>query len=163
LELQPLSAAEQRLFWRLAVFVGSWSLEAAEVVCDIDGDLAVSVLDGMQALVDNSLVRQEQGSDGAPRFRRIETIREYVIEQLEASGDVAVLRRRHAEYYLTLAELPDAQSQRSREGIWLNRLESEHDNLRAELAWTLDGGGCAPKMLVGGGDGRTGFLVGAWV
>ncbi len=89
-----LTPAEQRLFRRLAVFVGGWTLDAAEAVCDIGGDLGLSVLDGMQALVDNSLVRQEEGPDGAPRFRRLETIHQYAIERLEESGEAAALRRR---------------------------------------------------------------------
>jgi predicted ATPase/class 3 adenylate cyclase/DNA-binding XRE family transcriptional regulator len=134
-----LSRAEQRLFWRLAVFVGGWTLEVAEAVCDIGGDLGLSMLDGMQALIDNSLVRQEEGLDGAPRFRRLETIREYAVERLEASGEAVALRRRHAEHFLRLAQTADTQLQRAGQGAWLDRLEAEHDNLRAALAWALGG------------------------
>jgi predicted ATPase len=95
-----LSPAEQRLFRRLAVFIGGWTLEAAAGVCDVDGDLGLDVLDGLQSLVDKSLVRQEEGLDRVPRFRRLETIREYALERLEESEEMEALRRRHAAYYL---------------------------------------------------------------
>jgi tetratricopeptide (TPR) repeat protein len=136
------------------VFVGGWTLEVAEAVCDIGGDLGLSMLDGMQALIDSSLVRQEEELDGAPRFRRLETIREYAVERLEASGEAAALRRRHAGHFLALAEAADAQLQRAGQGAWLDRLEAEHDNLRAALAWALGGGdialGCQLAVALAG-------------
>jgi predicted ATPase/transcriptional regulator with XRE-family HTH domain len=99
-----LAPDEQRLFWRLAVFVGGWTLEAAEAVCNREGDLALDMLEGLQSLADKSLLRQEMGSDGEPRFRRLETIREYAREHLEESGEAEELRQRHAAYFLALAE-----------------------------------------------------------
>ncbi len=135
-----LTPAQQRLFRRLAVFVGGWTLASAESVCSIDSDLGLIVLDGMQALVDNSLVRQEEGLDGAPRFRPLETIREYAVEQLAASGEAEVLLRRHAAHYLALAEAAEPHLHGRERGTWLDRLEVEHDNLRAALRWALAAG-----------------------
>jgi predicted ATPase/class 3 adenylate cyclase len=115
-----LSADEQRLFARLAVFRRGWTLEAAEQVAEAD-------LDTLQSLFDKSLVRQTEGRDWM-----LGTLREYAAERLERSGEAEELRRRHAEHFLALAEEAEPNLRRdSRE--WLDRLEREHDNLRAAL------------------------------
>jgi predicted ATPase len=135
-----LTPAEQALFRRLAVFVGGWTIEAAEAVCDIDGDLGLDALDGLQSLVDNSLVRQEEGSDGEPRFRRLETIRAYALERLAAHGEAEALRERHLAYYLALAEAAEPHLRGAEQIVWADRLEQEHDNFRAALAWAHEHG-----------------------
>ena len=90
-----LAASEQALFRRLAVFVGGFSLDAARAVCGpISGDLHLDVLDGIASLVDQNLLRHEQGTDSEPRFGMLETIREFGLEQLAASGELDALRRR---------------------------------------------------------------------
>ena len=116
-----LDEPEQRLFARLAVFAGGCTLESAEQVADAD-------LDVLQSLVDKSLVRHTD-----ERFWMLETIREYALEQLEESGDADGLRRRHAEHYLALGEKAMAATSRGYSGEWVERLEREHDNLRAAL------------------------------
>src|SRR5437773_2226527 len=90
-----------------------------------------SVLDGLALLVDNSLLRREEDVDGEPRFVMLETVREYALERLEGSGEAELVRRRHAEYFLALAETADAQNQRTGQGAWLAGLDADHDNLRA--------------------------------
>src|SRR5262249_16655510 len=99
-----LNEGERRVFRRLAVFAGGCTLEAGEAVCNQAGDLGLDVFDGIASLVDKSLLRHEDPVEGEPRFRMLETIREYGLEQLAASGEAAALQRRHAEYYLRLAE-----------------------------------------------------------
>src|SRR5262249_47629705 len=89
---QLLEAGEQTLFARLGVFVGGWTLEAAQAVCNVDGDLPFDVLDGLVALLDKSLVKQEEGTDGEPRFTMLETLREYALGQLAASAQAEALR-----------------------------------------------------------------------
>jgi predicted ATPase/class 3 adenylate cyclase len=128
-----LDDAEKALFRRLAVFVGGGTLEMLEKVCNVTGDLEVDVLDGVAALVDESLVRQEEQANGEPRFRMLETIREYAWECLETSPEVEVVRQAHASCYSALAEAAEAQMTGPQQAIWLNRLESEHGNLRAAL------------------------------
>ncbi|HZH98642.1 MAG TPA: NB-ARC domain-containing protein, partial [Fimbriimonadaceae bacterium] len=130
-----LSVAERSLFARLAVFVGGWTLEAAEAVCDV-GDEA-EVLQHMSALVDKSLVQQQASIRHEPRFAMLETVREYALERLEESGELERLRRQHTSYFLELAEEEERASQGPLQGAWLDRLEAEHDNLRAALAWSL--------------------------
>jgi predicted ATPase len=103
-----LNVDEQRLFRRLGVFVGGCTLEAVEAVCG-DKETTTYVLDGLTALTDKSLLRQDQGTDGAPRFVMLETIHEYALEQLAASGEDVLLRQRHAAYYLALAEMAEPQ------------------------------------------------------
>jgi predicted ATPase len=82
------------------VFAGGCTLEAAEAVCNADGDLPVDVLDGIESLVGKSLLRQEEGAGGEPRVGMLETVHEYAGGQLAASGAAATLRRRHARYFL---------------------------------------------------------------
>jgi predicted ATPase/class 3 adenylate cyclase len=115
-----LDPDEQRLFGRLAVFVGGCTFETAEQVADAD-------LDTLQSLVDKSLVRRTDD-----RFWMYETIREFALERLEASGEADQLRRLHAEHFLALAE-EAAPLLRHESEEWLDRLEREHDNVRAAL------------------------------
>ena len=122
-----LEPHDQNLFLRLAVFAGGCTLEAAESVC---GD-GLDVVDGLASLTDCGLIRVE-GTDEAPRFAMLETIREYAAERLEESGEVEELRRRHADYFLGLAEEAEPNL-RGSPGDWLDRLEREHDNFRAAL------------------------------
>jgi predicted ATPase/transcriptional regulator with XRE-family HTH domain len=135
-----LDVNEQTLFRRLGVFVGGCSLEAVAAVCsatqEVPGELPIDALDRLTTLVDKSLLRQEAGTDGAPRFLMLETIREYALERLVASGEEAALRQRHAQYYLTLAERAEPLLHAAEQLDWLNRLKAEHDNLRAVLLWS---------------------------
>ncbi len=134
-----LSAAEQKLFRRLSVFAGGCNLEGAEAVCDTKGDLDLDLLDGMASMVDKSLAQQVQPAKGESRFVMLETIREYALEKLEASGEEALTKRAHAAYCLVLAE--EATEQGGAEGTeWLGRFACEHDNFRAGLEWLTETG-----------------------
>jgi predicted ATPase/class 3 adenylate cyclase len=134
-----LTPGEQVLYRRLAVFVGGCTLSAAEAVVgggepDPSFD-AVNVVDGMASLVDKSLLRQEDEA-GEPRFRMLETIREYALERLAVAGEAERLQYTHAGEYLAFAEEADAGLLGGgHQAEWLDRLEADHDNLRAALAW----------------------------
>ena len=130
-----LGVAERWLFARLAVFVGGWTLEAAEALCD--GGHEANVWQHLSALVDQSLVQQHADSQHEPRCTMLETVRAYALERLEESGEGERVRRRHASYFLELAEESERASQGPLQGAWLDRLEVEHDNLRAALTWSL--------------------------
>ena len=127
-----LTSDEQALLQRLAVFVGGCTLEVAESVC---GEVARDVLEGLSSLVDKSMLQQEVKARGEPRYVMLETLREYGLERLQASGDAAQTQGKHAAYYLILAEGAEPELQGPRQAVWLDRLEVEHDNLRAALAW----------------------------
>jgi predicted ATPase len=133
-----LEAAEQALFGRLAVFVGGCTLEAAEAVCSADGALPIDAQRGLAELVDKSLLRVAEGTDAEPRFSMLDTIREYALAQLAASGRAETLRQQHATYFLALAEAVEPQLTGPQEVRWLARLEEEQDNLRAALKWFCD-------------------------
>ena len=140
-----LDKDEERLFRCLSVFVGDFSLEAAEAICGphAEGDF----LDTLASLVDNSLLvsRAEtaaNGEDEEPRFAMLETIREYAAELLETGGEADETQRAHALYFLALAEAtqPESVVPTRRQRWWWTRLEREHDNLRAALRWAIQKG-----------------------
>jgi predicted ATPase/DNA-binding CsgD family transcriptional regulator len=131
-----LSPAEQALFRRLGVFVGGFPLSAVAEVCDPDGALGLDPLLGVESLLDKSLIRSETGSGQAePRFGMLETVREYARERLVEAGELDLLRRRHAQYFLGGADVPVTGMQLTHQSVWLQTLEAEHQNLRAALTW----------------------------
>jgi predicted ATPase/DNA-binding SARP family transcriptional activator len=134
-----LDDAESTLFSRLAVFTGGWTLEAAEAVC---GEHRLDVFETLASLVDESLVRPVRRPTGAPRFRMLETIREYAGELLEAAGEEESLRRRHCEHYLARAEKASAawHAGADPEDSIFPVLDEELDNVRAALAWAAESG-----------------------
>lgn len=131
-----LDAGAKRLVDRLSVFRGGWELEMAEAVCGPSDELGIDVLEGLGALVDQSLVRNDEGSgEGLPRFTMLDTIREYAAEMLATRGESDAMAERHALAMLDLAEraAPHVTGVDQRE--WLDRLERDHDNLRAAIEW----------------------------
>ena len=134
-----LDQGERSLLARLTVFQGGRTLEAAEMVCG--PGLPIAVLDGLESLLNKSLLRQREDPEGQPRFYMLETIREYAREKLEESGEADELRNRHAEYFVGLAERAEPQLRGADQGYWCTRLRAEHDNLRNALTWALAGAG----------------------
>ena len=143
-----LETREQIMFRRLAVFVGGCTLEAAEAVCmSMDAPptgaavpSAVEVLDGLASLVDKSLLQPQEQEYGEPRFRMLDTIREYGLECLTSSGEEGAVQRAHAAYYLELAETAERALAGPEQAAWLERLEIDHGNLRAALRWSEESG-----------------------
>jgi non-specific serine/threonine protein kinase len=128
-----LDPADRALFRRLAVFAGGCDLEAAEATCG--GEPVSDVLAGVISLVDKSLVRSLAPASGEPRYLMLETIREFGLDQLDASGEAEEVRRRHAAYVLALTERAEPELLEAGQAVWLERLGREHDNIRAALAW----------------------------
>ncbi len=132
-----LNPAEQRLFRRLAIFVGSWTIEAVEAVCYDDGwQGQVSALDEISSLLDKSLLTLSELEGEDSRLQMLMTVREYGLECLQACNETEQVRQAHARYYLALAE--EAEMQRiggTQQTTWLTRLEQEHENIRAALSW----------------------------
>jgi predicted ATPase len=133
-----LDARVKTLFGRLAAFAGGWTLEAAEEICNVDHDLGTDVLDGLDVLIDNSLITESEAAGEVPRFAMLETIHEYALMRWAdaPSGEGNALRRRHADFFIALAERAEPHLTSGRRGPWLGQLEVEDDNLRAALAWT---------------------------
>jgi predicted ATPase/class 3 adenylate cyclase len=133
-----LDADMQTLFAQLGVFVGGCTPDAAAAVSAGIGDQALDVLDGLALLADSSLLRRDEVAHGEPRFVMLETIREYALERLEASGETEVIRHRHAAHYLVLAEIMTSKLGSPEQQVWVERLKVEHDNVRAALSWALE-------------------------
>ena len=129
-----LNDSEKRLLQRLAVFAGGWTLDAAEQVCAGEGVEERRVLDLLTSLADKSLVLAEQ-NDGDYRYRLLETVRQYAQDRLLDSGVDQAVRNRHHGYYLALAEEAEPKLVGAEQIEWLQRLEVEHENLRAALNW----------------------------
>ncbi len=121
-----LDEHEQQLFARLAVFAGGCTLEAAEAVCDAD-------VDTLGSLLEKNLLRRDES-----RYRMLETIREFARERFDEAADADEIRRRHAEHFLAIAREAEPELVRRDQREFLDRLEADHDNLRAALSWLLD-------------------------
>jgi predicted ATPase/class 3 adenylate cyclase len=134
-----LEESERRLFSRLSVFPGGCSLQAAQAVCD-PGDLGIAILDGLDALVQKSLVRQLETSDEELRFGMLETILEYAEERLREEFDGDATLRRLAEFLLTFAEEAETHVTMEDQVPWLDRCEREGPNLRLAIQWAVEAG-----------------------
>ena len=144
-----LNEPEQALFGRLSVFAGGFTLEAAESVGARGGIEEEDVLELLTMLVEKSLVVADENWERGARYRLLEPVRQYAGEKLRVSGKAETLGRRHAEFFLALAEEAEPELKGSRQVEWLDRLETEHDNLRAALSWALGRGiDLGPRMAV---------------
>jgi predicted ATPase/DNA-binding SARP family transcriptional activator/DNA-binding CsgD family transcriptional regulator len=140
-----LSEEEKETFGSLSVFAAGFTLEAAEAVCPGAGIDEGEVLYGLSSLVDKSLVVVEATREGGVRYGMLEPVRQYARERLEEGGQAEAVRGRHAEWCLRLAQEAEPHLSGPRSLEWLERLEVEHDNLRAALQWSLDREG--PQQL----------------
>jgi predicted ATPase/class 3 adenylate cyclase len=143
-----LDEEERTLFRRLSVFAGGRTLEAIEEICDPEGEL--DALDGVESMVDKSLLRQEEQAEGEPRFVMLETIHEYAREKLQESGEAEEIKRSHAGFFLALAEEAEPELVGPDQVEWMDRLETEHDNLRAALSWSLVSAEAETALRLGG-------------
>ena len=134
-----LGKPERALFRRLAAFVGGWTFESAEEITNPGGELEIETLDGLESLGEKSLV-QRATSDHELRFGMLETIREYGLEQLKAAGEFDAIRTRHQITFLNLAERAERQLYGRESKVWLDRLESEHDNIHLAIRWAIESG-----------------------
>jgi predicted ATPase/DNA-binding SARP family transcriptional activator len=153
-----LEGTEQRLFARLALFVGGWTVDAAEAI-SADRSEPIDVLEGMSSLVDKNLILQQTNGD-EPRFTMLETIREYAREELERSGEAEVGQARHAAWYLDLAERAEPELTGPNQAAWLDRLERDHDNLRVALGWLRSAGDVERQLRLAGALARFWYVHG---
>ena len=151
-----LADPERRLFNRLSVFAGGWTLEAAEAICAGKGIEPENVLDLLIHLIRKSLVVAEAGCDGAERYRQLETLRQYAHERLLAAEEAHTVHERHASYYLALAE-EVGPSMYEWAATAVDRLLTEHDNLRAAARWFIESNAVEKAVRLGG------QMWGVWV
>ncbi len=141
-----LTEDEQSLFTSLAVFVGGFTLEGAEAIA---GDIDVDVLDGVESLLNNNLLRTERIAGGEPRFGMLETIREYALERLAERGDGEAVQRRHANFYVLLAEKADPGLFGPQQLSWLERLDAEFANICGALTWSAESAEAEAGLRIG--------------
>jgi predicted ATPase/class 3 adenylate cyclase len=133
-----LEENHRTLFRRLSALIGGSTVDAAGAVCDPAGSLGIDVLDGLSGLVENSLAHTIDTPGGDLRFGMLQTVREFAFERLEAEDHRQAVQRRHAEWFLQLAETAEPNFRGPHLDRWLNALQEEHDNLRAALRWAID-------------------------
>lgn len=133
-----LSPAEQYLFRRISVFVGGFTVEAAEYLYTALGASAMNVLDSLTSLLDKSLVQSVEQGEAEPRLFMLEAIREYGLECLMLNQEEEAIRQAHFNYYLTMVEKAGSHLNGVDQRRWLDLLEKEHNNLRAALQWSLE-------------------------
>ncbi|MBN9387225.1 MAG: tetratricopeptide repeat protein [Chloroflexi bacterium] len=134
-----LEENEQVIFTRLAVFGGGSTLEAAEAVCDPDMMGEIDVLEGITRLLNNSLLRQVEGLDGAPRFTMLQTIHQYALKKLEERGEEAEARDQHAGFFAVMVEEAGPKLTGPEQAEWFRCFEQENENLRNLMDWSLRG------------------------
>jgi predicted ATPase/predicted Ser/Thr protein kinase len=130
-----LDAQHQKLFSRMAVFVGGSTIEAIEAVCDTRQDLQIDIWEAIELLVDNSLIRRVSAEDAEPRFTMLDTMREYGLGRLAEAGEDTYTRKAHAAYFMVLAEDEAPAMRRERTGK--HRFDAELGNFRAALDWLV--------------------------
>lgn len=153
-----LTEPERVLLRRLAAFAGGWTLEAAEAVCADDGGLAAQgpsnpisradVLDLLSHLIDKSLVLAETQHGAEARYYFLETLRQYAAEKLEDAGEATLVRDRHRDWYLRLAEEVEAESRGANQKVWFDRAEQEQANTRTALAWSDKNGAVEAELRI---------------
>jgi predicted ATPase/class 3 adenylate cyclase len=140
-----LSEKERMLLRRLSVFAGGWTLEAAEIICAEAEVESSDILDLLTQLVDKSLVVVET-QRGAARYKLLETVRQYGRERLSESGEAGATQQRHRAWYLEWAGHVDRKLRTAEQDVMVERLRTEHDNLRAALKWSMEAGGGEPGL-----------------
>jgi predicted ATPase/class 3 adenylate cyclase len=131
-----LDSDEQRLFDRLSVFQGGRTIETVEEICA--SDLSFTILDGLESLLNKNLLYSKEGKTGEKRFYMLETIHEYAHERLAQSGETDDIRKRHATYFVALAERAEVEFHGVKQEYWYARLSDELDNVRTVFNWALD-------------------------
>ncbi len=157
-----LDDSQKRLLQCLSVFTGGWTFEAAEAVCNAEGEERIDVFDELEILMDNNLLRPPEEVDGEPRLMMLETIREFARERLTESGEAKTIKLRHAQYYVSFAEQAEADMHHSALHMWLRRLEADLDNLRAAMGWSLEQGQSEYTLRIATVLWHYWDIVGAW-
>ena len=145
-----LSPSEQSVFRRVGIFLRGCTIDAARAVVDPDAALSIDVEDAIVSLVEKNLLRRELAEGGQPRFRMLETIREFARAALTEAEEFPEVARRHAEFFLELAEVAEPHFFAADQVSWLDAIEHDHDNVRSALRWSTETGDAELGMRIGG-------------
>ncbi|MEZ5425418.1 MAG: protein kinase [Pyrinomonadaceae bacterium] len=133
-----LDEAEKTLFKYVSVFRGGFTIESAEAILSPVGDPDLDVFEGLASLVDKSLIVQREQTDGEPRFRMLEVVREFALEKLGGAGETDKVKQCQAEFFANLAGVAEPEFEGKNSGEWFEKIEREHDNFRSSLKWALN-------------------------
>jgi predicted ATPase len=154
---------EKRLLQHLSVFRGGWTVEAAIAVCEPSCRGEQKIIDSLETLVDNNLIRLPENTSAEPRLSMLESIREFAYERLQDSGEGDAIHRYHAEYYASMAQRAEKEKFGSKEQLnWRLRLEAELDNMRSAMEWALDNKHYACELSIATGLWRFWWIHGYW-
>jgi len=156
---QLLSDQERTVWRRLSVFAGGWTLEAAETISQCNGDEGLNILDLLTQLVSKSIVVFDERFGGM-RYRFLETIARYGRDRLAESGEAYAIQKQHLHWFLRLAEQAESELVGAQQVLWLERLEAEHDNVRAAIDWALASGEVEDGLRLAGAMWRFWFIHG---
>ncbi len=157
-----LSDDDRRLLQCLSVFVGGWAFESAEAICNAEGETPIPILDGMERLLDNNLLKPPEETDGVLRMKHFESVRDFAYEHLRQSGKATVIQERYASYFLALAERAETEFSRSSQQSWHKLIESELDNLRAVMTASLEAGKSTEALRIATALWRFWWTHGYW-
>ena len=146
---EQLDDSIQAFFRRLSAFVGSWTFESADAICNPDAELQIDTLEGLDALSEVNLIRLLDSDDGKTRFRMLQTIREFALEAFRATDDYEPITRRHAQFFLDFVD--EYAPRLTAEVEAIRAMELEHDNMRAALRWTIDHSEAGLGLRMGAG------------
>ncbi len=133
-----LNEDERRMWRRLSVFSGGWTFEAADAVCNAEGEERQPVYDVLEKFVDRNLIKPPEEVDGELRFSMFETTREFARDRLRECSEDWAVHKRHAQYYKALAELAQVELRGPMQEVWHRRVNSEFGNFRAAMSWALE-------------------------
>ena len=157
-----LPSAEQVLFRRLSVFIGGWTLEAAEFICQSESVKSEDILSLLEQLINKSLVSMDE-TQAEPRYSMLETIRQYANEKLVEAGESDALRDRHLDYFLDLAEAAEPHLVRPEQLEWLAKLDADYENVRLALEWASGREPAAPSLRLCAAMGKFWVFRGYWM
>ncbi len=157
-----LSEDDKRLLQSLSVFVGGWTFESAEAVCNAESAAPLPILDGVERLLDNSLLKPPEEADGVLRMKHFESVRDFAYQHLRQSGTAEMIQEHYASYFLALAERAESKFSQPPNEVWHKKVDVELDNLQAVMRSDIDVGKSQEALRIATALSRFWWIHGYW-